>query len=203
MSHGSWQPLRIDLQAIIKNFIEAYPYDPFEIMVIESIANSLDAKASRILLTLEERQDNLYYSISDNGGGMTKEEFEANYHALAISSKTKGEGIGFAGIGAKLYLVFLPSGKAIFTETRKKGSSLASYLSLVDGEPRWAYTTPSKLSQDGTYYELMINPDHRKDASEKTLIEIIQRHFNSILLDISNRKCEILVNGKKVESWKP
>lgn len=203
MSHGSWQPLRIDLQAIIKNFIEAYPYDPFEIMVIESVANSLDANASRILLSLDYRQGDLYYSISDNGKGMTKEEFEANYHALAISSKTKGEGIGFAGIGAKLYLVFLPSGKAILTETRKQGSSLASYLTLVDGEPRWTYSSPSKLSQDGTYYELMINPDHKKDASEKILIEIIQRHFNSILLGLSSRKCEIYVNGKKVEAWRP
>lgn len=203
MSYSSWQPLRIDLQAIIKNFIEAYPYDPFEIMVIESVANSLDAKASRILLTLEDRQGDLYYSISDNGGGMTKEEFEANYHALAISSKTKGAGIGFAGIGAKLYLVFLPAGKTILTETRKNGSSLASYLTLVDGEPRWTYSSPSKLSQDGTYYELMINPDHKQDASEKTLIDIIQRHFNSILLGISSRKCEIIVNGKKVEAWKP
>jgi len=203
MSHGSWQPLRIDLQAIIKNFIEAYPYDPFEIMVIESVANSLDANASRILLTLDNRQGELYYSISDNGKGMTKEEFEANYHALAISSKTKGEGIGFAGIGAKLYLVFLPSGKSIFTETRKIGSSLASYLTLVNGEPRWTYTSPSKLAQDGTYYELVINPEHMSDASEKTLIEIIQRHYNSILLGLSSRKCEIFVNGKRVEAWRP
>jgi hypothetical protein len=36
--------------------------------------------------------------VVDDGSGMSRREL-ARYHDLAASSKTRGEGIGFAGVG--------------------------------------------------------------------------------------------------------
>ena len=42
--------------------------------------------------------------IVDNGKGMNDREFE-EYHDIAATTKTRGKGIGFAGVGVKLSLL--------------------------------------------------------------------------------------------------
>ena len=198
-----WSSFKVDFGAIIRNFVEAYPYDPFEILVIESIANALDAHSPKVSIRLHRRGQRPVYVVEDYGSGMTKAEFEKNYHALAISSKTKGEGIGFAGIGAKLYLVFLEGDDTILTKTRKGGNALSSEARLVKGELKWKYVREPALAHDGTLYEVPISSEHTDFATEENLIEIVQRHFNPLLLGLANNDCRILVNNKPVPPFQP
>ena len=52
--------------------------------------------------------------IVDNGKGMNDREFE-EYHDIAATTKTRGKGIGFAGVGVKLSLL---CAKSVITETK-------------------------------------------------------------------------------------
>jgi len=100
---SDWSSLKVDILKVIENFAEMYPYSPAECVVVEAIANCLDAKADRIDVSIyTDAEGRKIFKVVDNGKGMTKEEFEEHYHALSISSKMKGEGIGFAGVGSKL-----------------------------------------------------------------------------------------------------
>lgn len=76
-----------------------YPQDVSEVVVIELIANALDAGATQIGVNFDKDKNVL--EIQDNGNGMTREQF-AEYHDFAAGLKTRGSGIGFAGVGAKI-----------------------------------------------------------------------------------------------------
>ena len=53
-------------------------------------------------------------TIVDNGKGMTAPQLD-RYHDIAATTKERGKGIGFAGIGAKLALLVA---HAVITETK-------------------------------------------------------------------------------------
>jgi len=89
----------INFQNLIRDLAEMYPFDVTEIVVVELIANSLDAKASRILINFDHRRKVLV--IEDNGTGMNRSQFD-EYHDFAAGLKVRGTGIGFAGLGAKI-----------------------------------------------------------------------------------------------------
>ena len=181
---------------MIDDFLKTYNEEPYEVLVIESIANALDANASRIKITVKDG----IYSIEDDGKGMTKKEFEDNYHSLAYSTKTRGEGIGFAGIGSKLYLIFLHGGNKIITETRSENFYGASEITLIEGEPKWKHTTPS-LNHNGTIYRVQLHKEHRQLLTPDKIMEIVQKHYNAILLGLYGDKI-IEVNGIKVPARK-
>ena len=76
-----------------------YSHTLEETVVVEAIANSLDAGCSTISFEVDASRSRLVFL--DDGRGMTEQEF-SYYHDLAESTKTRGHGIGFAGLGAKL-----------------------------------------------------------------------------------------------------
>jgi hypothetical protein len=99
-SLGTRRPSTIsDWKKLIKDFRDQFPYDPLTALVVETFANALDAKATRI----DIRVDGNTYKILDNGDGMTPHEFR-EYHNIASLTKRRGETIGFAGVGAKVFL---------------------------------------------------------------------------------------------------
>lgn len=169
-------------------------------MVVESIANALDANASRIKITIEDG----IYSIEDDGKGMTKQEFEDNYHSLAFSTKTRGEGIGFAGVGAKLYLIFLETGNKIVTETRSESFHGASELVLMEGEPKWRHVAVLHLDHNGTIYNVQLHKTHKQLLTPDKVMKIVQRHYNAILLGLYGDKIievnEIEVPARRVKT---
>lgn len=178
---------------MIDDFLKMYPEEPHEVLVTESIANALDAEASSIKITIQDGT----YTIDDDGRGMTESEFEENYHSLAFSTKTRGEGIGFAGVGAKLYLIFLEAGSKIVTETRSTDFHGASELAVIDGEPRWRRITPSRLDHNGTIYTVQLHRTHQQLLSPDKIMKIVQRHYNSVLLGLYGEK-NIEVNDIEV-----
>lgn len=70
-----------------------------EAVVVELVANALDTKATNISISYDATKKILI--VSDNGEGMTASQFD-EYHDFAAGLKTRGQGIGFAGVGAKI-----------------------------------------------------------------------------------------------------
>ena len=66
-----------------------------ETILTEIMANSLDSGASSIQLFTDPAGRTL---TVNNGSGMKRREL-APFHNIAASTKTRGEGIGFAGVG--------------------------------------------------------------------------------------------------------
>jgi hypothetical protein len=199
-----WQPIDINVRQVIKDFLEGYAAEPEEVMVVESIANSLDADARKIKLSLWRTENGDFYSILDDGEGMTKDVFEHSYHALALSSKQKGGTIGFAGVGGKLYLAMLEAGNSIYTETRSDTFSGASELAMIGDTAKWK-RVPSrgKLPKgNGTYVELMLRPSSNLD--QPTIEQIIQDNYNAILLGLYGKKSiSVAWNSGPQAPWKP
>lgn len=180
---AAWTRLKVDILKVIENFVEMYPYPAAECLLIEAIANCLDAKANKIDISINVVDDGKkIFRVIDNGKGMTEDQFEENYHALSVSSKVKGEGIGFAGVGSKLYLIFLATGESIFTETKSESFHGASNITLIDNEPRWIYINKKNLSHTGTLYEMKLNEKDADFLTQENTIKIIQSYYNSILL---------------------
>jgi len=135
----------IDFQHLIQDIVQAYPYEVDEAVLVELIANSLDAGCTEISVRISAPEGE--FEIVDNGRGMISEEF-VHYHDLAITTKQRGRGIGFAGLGAKLG-VYLAG--EVVTETRSArywGSSL--WRSRGRQLPWWDYTALRTLPRTGT-----------------------------------------------------
>jgi hypothetical protein len=200
---SAWSSLKVNIMKVIENFAEMYPYSSAECVVIEAIANCLDAKANRIDISIiTDNNERKVFMVVDNGKGMTKEEFEENYHAFSISSKVKGEGIGFAGVGSKLYLVFLSAGESIVTETKSESFHAASEITVIGGEPKWTYIDKRTLTNTGTLYEFKLNKEDANFLTKEKIIQIIQEYYNAILL---GRCGDIIISfaGEQVKPWKP
>ena len=78
----------------------------------------LTLKGTQILFDIKIGKNSAGKQIiifQDNGPGMNKEQFD-DYHIGAKPTKVKGKGIGFAGIGAKVYLA-VDDSVQIWTET--------------------------------------------------------------------------------------
>lgn len=200
---NTWSNLKVDILKVIENFVEMYPYSPAECVVIEAIANCLDAKATKIDVNLiTDKNGKKIFRVIDNGKGMTKEEFEENYHALSVSSKVKGEGIGFAGVGSKLYLVFLSTGERIVTETKSDNLHAASEITVIGGEPKWTFIDKRALTTNGTLYEIRLNEEDANFLVREKIVQIVQDHYNAILL---GRYGDITISfaGELIKPWKP
>jgi hypothetical protein len=117
---------RVDLVHLLEDLRDAYIEAVEETILSEAIANSLDSRASRIAMDLDPGATSI--TIRDNGTGMSRAELR-RYHDLARSSKERGEGIGFAGVGIKLGLLI---SSEVWTESaRSDHSAIATQWKLA------------------------------------------------------------------------
>jgi hypothetical protein len=93
---------RVDLLHLLEDLRDAYPGSLEETILTEIVANSLDSGASTIAFSTDAAESTL--TIIDNGSGMQRRDL-VRYHDIAASTKTRGQGIGFAGVGIKLGLL--------------------------------------------------------------------------------------------------
>jgi sensor histidine kinase regulating citrate/malate metabolism len=89
-------------------------------VLVEAVAHALDAGAHTIKVDVEAKTRSLI--VTDDGEGMSERDF-IDYHDLAESTKTRGHGIGFAGLGAKLAHQLA---RRVKTDTRRGSTSLGS-----------------------------------------------------------------------------
>ena len=105
---------RINFANLIKDLAEMYPNEVPEVVLVELVANCLDAGATTIRVNYDLQANILV--VEDNGKGMTERQFE-EYHDFAAGLKTRGDGIGFAGVGAKISFNIADR---VVTETRSR-----------------------------------------------------------------------------------
>ncbi len=103
---------RVNLQHLLEDIRDTYPFPVEEAIITELIANAVDSGASEIRFLAKGREKTL--AVVDNGRGMTPPQLE-HYHDIAATTKVRGRGIGFAGVGAKLALLVA---NAVMTETK-------------------------------------------------------------------------------------
>ena len=103
---------RVDLQHLLEDLRDAYSGALEETILTEVVANALDSGAAHIRIVTNAAEATL--TVADDGRGMQRREL-ARYHDVAASTKSRGEGIGFAGVGIKLGLLV---SREVVTETQ-------------------------------------------------------------------------------------
>lgn len=195
-------PLSIDILHTLQNILDMYKYDHEEVLVLEAVANGIDAKASHIDIVVDAD----CISFHNDGPPMNKRAFD-NYHTISSSTKRKGEGIGFAGVGAKIYLASW-SGASIITITGKDGVGCASRMyrsgkkilyDTKDGSDTKILAAKLSAHRYGTSYVVTLNPKRVAWMAEH-ITPILQFWFSHA---IETQRLSISVNGQNVEPWRP
>ena len=128
---------RVDLQHLLEDLRDAYPDAIEETILSEVVANALDSGATSVRVLTDPSEKTVV--VVDDGCGMGRREL-ARYHDLAASSKTRGEGIGFAGVGIKLGLLVA---EAVLTETRRGSVHVATRWHLASRQKApWQWVAP-------------------------------------------------------------
>ena len=191
---------RVDLLHLLEDLRDAYPGALEETILTEILANALDAGASLIRINTDSTSASL--TITDNGSGMPRAQLR-KYHDLATSSKTRGQGIGFAGVGMKLALLAC---KDVITETRRASSHVATqwHLAARHKAPwRWV-PPPGMVSTQGTAVRLNLT-DAFSPLTDAGYVEaVVRQHFQPLvdpafdgeMLEIHKRAIAIEINNQ-------
>jgi hypothetical protein len=137
---------RVDLVHILEDLRDAYSGPIEETILTEVLANALDSGARSLELCTDREQRTLL--ARDDGRGMTRREL-SRYHDLGASTKRRGAGIGFAGVGIKLGLLACDE---VVTETRRGQVHAATSWRLASrARAPWSWIEPPHLLEtDGT-----------------------------------------------------
>jgi anti-sigma regulatory factor (Ser/Thr protein kinase) len=195
ISNVNWRKLLSDLRSSYQS------RNPCEVLVSELLANSLDAGANRVIIELDGSCPKTL-RISDDGKGMTKRDFE-DYHNLASMKKHKGSGIGWAGIGAKLYI---DRARTIYTETCSDSFSGATVWSFpkADSYPTYDYVDSRRLCPKGhgTVVEVVVS--EKKDCerlTEDIIEDTVLANYNYALQP--NGQAVVTLNGTRIKPFVP
>jgi hypothetical protein len=186
-----------DWKKLIQDFRDQFPYDPLTSMIVETFANAIDANATRIDIEVERKN---VYRIMDNGSGMTQSDFK-EYHNIASLTKRRGETIGFAGVGAK---IFLDRAKSITTETKSKSFKGATHWAFFGKSLLWEPIVPPNKVKSKTGTDVVVNLTNIEDVNKLTpqfVKEVLQEQYNAILAGYYKVQ-NVTINGKEIKPWK-
>jgi len=167
----------VNFRNLIRDLTDMYTYDVAEVVIIELVANALDAGATAI--SVDYNPDVKILVVSDNGSGMSLEQFR-KYHDLAAGLKSRGSGIGFAGLGAKISFNIA---ERVITETRSTSFEGGSKWQLVrqqDGNEQliWEDLTPEHLEGCGTRIEVYFTEqDEIPYTKTDELVSLLRRYY--------------------------
>jgi hypothetical protein len=168
---------RVDLLHLLEDLRDAYPESIEETILTEIVANALDSGAAEITFESDPAQATL--TATDNGSGMRRREL-ARYHDIAASTKTRGQGIGFAGVGIKLGLLVC---EEVVTETRRGKSHVATSWHLASRHRApWKWVPPLGLAPErGTAVRLKLHNALSPLLDPGFLEAGMRRHFQPLL----------------------
>ena len=182
--------MQIDVLHALQDIVDAY--DKASVMVVtEAIANAIDVGARTVSVTLDGESRSI--SFHNDGPPMSGRQFK-DYHVIARSSKSKGSGIGFAGVGAKVYLAAWDKA-VIHTETSDGRSALASDMYVDGGTPKFRHVK-SRLRKRGTLYRVTLAPGDY-DYLKKHATDVIAGAFSPAI----DNGLRVSVNGARVAPW--
>jgi hypothetical protein len=194
---------RVDLLHLLEDLRDAYPESIEETILTEISANSLDSDATEIAFETDPAQSAL--TTVDNGSGMRRREL-ARYHDIAASTKARGQGIGFAGVGIKLGLLVC---EEVVTETRRSKNHVATSWRLASRHRApWKWVPPPGLVRErGTAVRLKVHNALSPLLDPGFLEASMRRHFQPLLDPIFDEflaahypeGVAILVNGRRLE----
>lgn len=192
----------VNFQNLIQDLAEMYTFDIAEVVASELIANSLDSKATKILIDYVPRKKILI--ITDNGEGMSVSQF-AEYHDFAAGLKIRGSGIGFAGLGAKISFNIA---NCVITQTKSRTFSGGSEWYLETKKNLiWKDLHPKDLENYGTKVEVRFREDVEIPyLSTSDIVNLIKRQYLPLTnerflelydhLGIYSRNLRFTVNGE-------
>lgn len=168
---------RVDLEHLLEDIRDAYPGSLEETIVTEIVANSLDSGARQVRLVADPTTASL--TVVDDGSGMNRRTL-ARYHDIAASTKSRGEGIGFAGVGIKLSILVA---EEVLTETRRGQTHVATTWRLASRQKApWRWTEPPGLvAVRGTAVRLRLRNPLSPLLDRGFLEATLQRHFPTLL----------------------
>src|SRR5712691_5053440 len=168
---------RVDLQHLLEDLRDAYTGSLEETILTEVVANALDSGATRIGLFTSAADATL--TIVDDGRGMQRREL-ARYHDVAASTKRRGEGIGFAGVGIKLGLLV---SREVITETQRGAAHVATRWHLASRHRApWKWIPPPGLTASrGTAVRLTLTNQLSPLLDAGYLEETVRWHFEPLL----------------------
>jgi hypothetical protein len=168
---------RVDLLHLLEDLRDAYPGSVEETILTEIVANALDSGATTIDLLTNRTQATL--TVLDDGSGMQRRDL-ARYHDLAATTKMRGRGIGFAGVGIKLGLLV---SSEVFTETRRGKTHAATAWRLASRHRApWKWSPPQGLVRErGTAVRLTLQNPLSPLLDAGFLEGTLQRQFTSLL----------------------
>ncbi len=202
--------LDVDRVHVLEDLLDMYHFRDEEVLLCEAFANAQDVfledkiKNPTIVITLEKTSSGGYINFHNNGTPMTIQQFK-KYHVIASSVKAKGGGIGFAGVGAKVFLASKLGGE-IFTITGDgKSNFMASrMLRTKDDVGMEEISDISKILGNkkhkyGTTYRVRLN-EYGFSYFKERLSLIVQFWWNFALLQ---NQFTVIINGKKLEPFDP
>ena len=169
---------RVDLHRLLEDLRDAYPGSVEETILTEIVANSLDSGARRMVFHADPAGKTL--TAIDDGSGMRRRDL-ARYHDLATSTKTRGAGIGFAGVGIKLGLLVC---EEVITETRRGKSHCATTWSLSTRHKaswKWMPSQPGLVPERGTAVRLRVTSPLSPLLDPGFVEAVLRRHFEPLL----------------------
>lgn len=168
---------RVNFKKLVTDLADMYHDETFDVVVAELTANALDAGARSIAVDWDGLRHILV--MTDDGRGMNADEFE-QYHDLAAELKTRGDGIGFAGVGAKISFNIAAR---VLTETRHQGKARASDWYWGPGDTlRWKPLAPGQLRADGTRVEIHFDAKQTPPITAARLEQTLRRHYRPLFI---------------------
>lgn len=171
--HNSVGETRVDLLHLLEDLTDAYPGALEETVLTEMVANALDSGATTIALSTNTGRST--FTIVDDGVGMRRAELR-RFHDVAASTKTKGDGIGFAGVGIKLGLLVSDE---VITESRRGKEHVATSWMLANRKRApWRWIAPPGLvGEHGTAVCLRLTNALSPLLDAALLETLLRRHF--------------------------
>jgi hypothetical protein len=194
---------RVDLRHLLEDLRDAYPGSTEETVLTEIVANSLDSGATTVEIATDPSLATL--TLIDDGAGMRRREL-ARYHDVATSTKMRGAGIGFAGVGIKIALLVC---REVLTETRRGRVHVATAWNLASQRRApWRWIPPPGLvSGRGTAVRLVLENLLSPLLDSGFVEAVLRRHFEPLfvpavrgfLAPIYPRGVIIELNGRPLE----
>ncbi len=195
---------RVDLLHLLEDLRDAYPGAAEETILTEIVANAIDSGAAALAVTADTAEGTL--TLVDDGGGMRRRDL-ARYHDVAATTKVRGEGIGFAGVGIKIGLLV---SEEVLTETRRGRHHSATiwHLSSRHRAP-WKWIPPPGLvAGHGTAVRLrlknplspLLDPGFIEAAFRRHFQPLLDPDLTEILAERYPRGVRFIVNGRPLES---
>ncbi len=197
---------RVNLKHLLEDIRDTYPFPIEEVILSELVANALDSGASEIHFSANPKLKSL--TVVDNGSGMNASQLN-RYHDIAATTKERGKGIGFAGIGAKLALLIADE---VITETKTNRVHSATLWRLEDDQRApWELIKPAGLIDDahGTAVTLALGAaSHLTDSRyiERVLqthfVPLLEEAFSPIIRTVYPDGVQFSINGRAVQPLK-